>query len=98
MTEPVLEHALLHIRPGQNADFEAAFSQARPLVSASPGFLSLDLLRGLESPDTYLLLVRWRTVADHEIGFRRSPAYQEWKALLHHFYAPFPTVEHFTAV
>jgi hypothetical protein len=29
------------------------------------------------------------------VGFRTSPQYQEWKALLHHFYDPFPIVEHF---
>ncbi len=31
---------------------------------------------------------------DHTEGFRRSAAYREWKSLLHHFYDPFPTVEH----
>jgi heme-degrading monooxygenase HmoA len=43
----------------------------------------------------YLLLVKWGSVADHEQGFRASPAYQEWKALLHHYYDPFPLVEHY---
>ncbi|MCP3291751.1 antibiotic biosynthesis monooxygenase, partial [Aeromonas hydrophila] len=27
-----------------------------------------------------------------------SPQYQQWKALLHHFYDPFPTVEHYRQV
>jgi heme-degrading monooxygenase HmoA len=49
----------------------------------------------MERPSTYLLLVRWRTLEDHTQGFRGSPQYQEWKRLLHHFYDPFPTVEHF---
>lgn len=38
----------------------------------------------------------WKKLEDHTQGFRFSPQYQEWKRLLHHFYEPFPTVEHFS--
>ena len=49
----------------------------------------------LENPHRYLLLVRWETLEAHTEGFRGSPEYQRWRALLHHFYEPFPTVEHY---
>ena len=91
----ILEHALLPVIPGREAEFEAAFAQARGIISASPGFVDLTLSRGLEQPNVYLLLVHWETLADHTDGFRGSPQYQGWKALLHHFYDPFPTVQHF---
>ena len=52
----------------------------------------------MEVKGKYLLLVRWETLEDHTVGFRGSSKYQEWKKLLHHFYDPFPTVEHFQAV
>ena len=81
----VLEHALLPVRPGQVEAFEAAFARARPLVAASPGFRSLRLSRCLERPSVYLLLVEWDTVEAHTQGFRGSPAYAEWRALLHGF-------------
>jgi heme-degrading monooxygenase HmoA len=96
--QPVVEHALLQVLPDKTKAFEAAFIKAAPLISAAPGFIDLQLLRGLETPHTYLLLVHWRTVADHEKGFRQSPAYQEWRRLLHHFYDPFPQVAHFSPV
>ena len=94
----ILEAALLQVRPGSEAAFEAAFRRASPLIAASPGYLGHELQRCLEAPGKYLLLVRWVTLEDHTVGFRGSPAYQEWRRLLHHFYEPFPTVEHFTAV
>ena len=59
------------------------------------GFRGLTLSRCLERPSTYLLLVEWETVEDHTVGFRGSVEYQEWRRLLHHFYEPFPAVEHF---
>ena len=94
----ILEHALLPVRAGQEAAFEAAFAEARLIIASMPGFISLALHRGIESPATYLLLVEWETVEHHEVGFRQSPEYQQWRALLHHFYEPFPVVEHFHEV
>ena len=35
---------------------------------------------------------------DHTVGFRGSADYQRWRELLHHFYDPFPVVEHFVDV
>lgn len=94
----ITEHALLPVVPGQEEEFEAAFGQARHIIAAMPGFLSLSLSRSLESPSTYLLLVEWETLEDHTEGFRGSPEYQQWRALLHRFYEPFPVVEHYNQV
>ncbi|MGB7235583.1 MAG: antibiotic biosynthesis monooxygenase [Rhodococcus sp. (in: high G+C Gram-positive bacteria)] len=94
----ILEHALLNVLPTRTEEFEAAFGRASSIISAMPGFVSLRLSRGIESPDVYLLLVEWETLEDHTEGFRGSDEYQEWKALLHHFYDPFPVVEHFAPV
>ena len=91
----VLEHALLPVRPGEEASFEEAFAQARPIIAAMPGFRRLTLSRCIERPGTYLLLVEWDRLEDHTEGFRKSAEYEEWRRLLHHFYDPFPTVEHY---
>jgi heme-degrading monooxygenase HmoA len=94
----IREHALLPVIPGRENEFESAFTRARSLISGMPGFLTLSLSRSVESPSTYLLLVEWDKLEDHTTGFRQSTEYQEWKALLHHYYEPFPHVEHFTPV
>lgn len=90
----ILESATLDVRPNQAQEFEAAFGEAKRIIASMPGFVSLELHRGLESPSRYLMLVRWERLEDHTIGFRGSAQYQQWRALLHHFYDPFPTVEH----
>ena len=86
----VIEHAVLPVKPGREAEFETAFAEAKSIIAGMPGFRGLTLSRGVEHPETYLLLVRWDTVDDHEVGFRGSPEYQQWRALLHEFYEPFP--------
>jgi heme-degrading monooxygenase HmoA len=94
----ILEVAFLIVRDGQNNAFEEAFKEAQTIISSMQGYVSHQLLRCFEVPDKYLLLVDWRQLEDHTIGFRQSDGYQEWSRLLHHFYDPFPTVEHFEAV
>ena len=94
----ITEHALLDVIPGREDEFLDAMEQAKALIAASPGFVSLRVERGVERPGCFLLLVEWERLEDHTEGFRGSAAYESWRAALHHFYDPFPLVEHFEAV
>ncbi len=94
----ILEVAILNVKPGQEAEFEKAFIEAQEIISSMEGFVSHQLQKCLERKNRYLLLVNWETLEDHTIGFRESERYQEWRNLLHHFYEPFPEVEHYQNV
>ncbi len=94
----ILEVAILNVRPDQTAEFETAFTKAQAIIASADGYISHQLQRCIEVSNRYLLLVHWRSLEDHTEGFRRSAAYQDWKASLHHFYDPFPTVEHYEPV
>jgi heme-degrading monooxygenase HmoA len=94
----ITEHALLNVTAGREAEFLEAMEKATHLIAGSPGFISLRVERCMEHPSRFLLLVQWERLEDHTEGFRGSPAYQDWRAALHHFYDPFPVVEHFEAV
>jgi heme-degrading monooxygenase HmoA len=91
----VLEVAILTIKLGQTEDFEASFAEAQSIISSMGGYTSHQLKKCIENDHQYLLLVEWERLEDHEVGFRGSEEYQRWKALLHHFYDPFPTVKHY---
>lgn len=94
----ILEVAILNIIPGREADFESAFRQASPIIASMMGYISHQLQHCIEAPNRYLLLVHWETLEAHTVGFRGSDEYQKWKRLLHHFYNPFPTVEHYALI
>ena len=94
----ILELAILDVIPGQEEEFQAAFAIAVPIISSMQGYISHQLQRCLERQNRFILLVNWETLEAHTVGFRGSEQYQEWKKLLHHFYDPFPTVEHFELV
>jgi heme-degrading monooxygenase HmoA len=94
----ILEVAVLDVRPGEEDAFEAAFLRAAPIIASMPGYVRHALQRCIERRSRYILLVDWESLEAHTVGFRGSPQYQEWKRLLHHFYDPFPTVEHYVPV
>ncbi|MGH7787957.1 MAG: antibiotic biosynthesis monooxygenase family protein [Candidatus Binatia bacterium] len=95
MSHPVLEVAILNLRRGRADAFLAAFATAEPIIAAAPGYGRHELRRCAEDDHRFLLLVWWDSIESHQVGFRQSDAYQEWRRLLHAFYDPFPTVEHY---
>ena len=94
----ITEIALLKIRPEQSDAFEEAFANAQPIIESMNGYIQHELQQCLEEADKYMLVVRWKTIEDHTIGFRQSESYKEWKKLLHHFYDPLPVVEHYKRI
>lgn len=90
-----LEVAVLDVKTGQESAFEKSFGEAERIISSMDGHLGHRLKRCVERPSRYLLLVEWARIEDHTQGFRNSPEYQKWRALLHHFYETPPQVEHY---
>ncbi|PCJ16113.1 MAG: antibiotic biosynthesis monooxygenase [Gammaproteobacteria bacterium] len=94
----ILEVAIINIKTGQEKSFEAAFKKAENIIEDQSGYVSHQLQHCLEIASRYILLVNWESLEDHTVGFRESEAYPQWRALLHYFYDPFPTVEHYQLV
>jgi heme-degrading monooxygenase HmoA len=94
----VTEIALLNIIPGKAQEFEKVFGEAQEIISSMKGYIQHELQKCMEDENQYLLLVRWETIEDHTEGFRKHERYSEWKNLLHHFYHPFPVVEHYKTI
>ncbi len=91
----IIEQALLQVKPGQSDQFVESMKQAKSLIAAQLGFQSIDVRPSVDRPDQFLLLVGWESVEAHRDGFRKSPEYAQWRALLHDFYDPMPSVTYF---
>ncbi|MHA8059911.1 antibiotic biosynthesis monooxygenase family protein [Aquirufa beregesia] len=94
----IVEVAVLQVKNGQEALFESDFILASQYISSISGYLSHSLLKCMEQENKYILVANWEKLEDHIIGFRQSPQYVLWKELLHHYYDPFPIVEHYQGV
>ena len=94
----ILEIAILNVKEGQDKQFEKDFTTAGQFISSAKGYVRHSLRKCLEQGNKYILLVNWETLEDHTVGFRQSAEYLEWKRLLHHYYDPFPTVEHYETI
>ena len=92
----ILELADIRIAPGQQAAFDEAIARGVATVaSKAQGFRGYSVYKGIESPERYVLQIWWDTLEDHTVGFRQSPAFAEWRAIVGPFFAAPPAVEHF---
>ena len=95
----ILELADIRIQPGRQAEFEAAILHGVDTVIAhAKGFCGYEVRKGIESPERYLLMIRWATLEDHTVGFRQSEAFGQWRAIVGPYFAEPPRVEHFALV
>jgi heme-degrading monooxygenase HmoA len=95
----ILEIADIRIPPGKNAEFEAAIGQGlAQVISRAAGYVSHEVHRGIESPERYVLTIRWQTLENHTVDFRQGPLFAEWRGFIGPFLAAPPHVEHFDLV
>lgn len=90
----VVEHAELTIIPGREAEFEQAFPLGEQAIAKSPGYRWSRLLRQVEDPSTYLLLVGWESLEAHIVEFRGSELFPQWRGVVGEFFAAPPVVTH----
>lgn len=92
----ILEVADIRITPGQQAAFAEAIERGlETVISKAAGYLGHQVQHGIESPERYLLMIRWSTLENHTVDFRQSPAFTEWRSIVGPFFAQPPQVEHY---
>ena len=92
----ILEIADIRIKPGQQQAFDEAIQRGLDTVlAAAEGFRGFKVNKGIESPERYVLMVFWETLEAHTVGFRESPRFAQWRAIVGPFFASPPLVEHF---
>ncbi len=95
----IFEIADIHVQPGRASEFEQALNQGlHEVFPQARGFLGHEVQRCIETPERYVLLLRWETVEDHTVGFRGSPLFAQWRGLVGDFFAQPPKVEHFSCI
>ena len=78
--------------------FAAAYGQVKHEVAGAPGCRSMRLVRGIESPSRFVLMVEWESVEAHERGFRATERFGRWRAASAGTSRSAPQVEHYQDV
>ena len=95
----ILEIADIRIHAGRSAEFDAAIQHGiETVASRAKGYRAHRVMKGIESPDRYVLMIWWDTLEDHTVGFRGGPLFADWRAIVGPFFAAPPSVEHFSLV
>jgi quinol monooxygenase YgiN len=91
----VVEYIRYAIPSSRAVEFEEAYAEAAKVLDESPQCLSYELTRGLEEAEHYILRIEWTSVDDHEQGFRRSPGFQRFFALIRPFFDQIEEMKHY---
>jgi heme-degrading monooxygenase HmoA len=91
----IIEVATIRVKPGADDDFQAAVHKAADVFRRAEGCIGFALTRCVEDPGHYDVVIRWRTLEDHTVGFRNSPLFAEWRALVGPHFAEPPSVKHY---
>jgi heme-degrading monooxygenase HmoA len=94
----ILEIAQFDILIGKEDLFEEASNMAKNVISLSKGFVSIEFQKCIETPTKFLALIKWETLEDHTIGFRESPLFMEWRAILSPFFNSAPIALHYNLI
>jgi heme-degrading monooxygenase HmoA len=94
----ILEIAEFDVLAGKEQMFAKASHAASKVISQSKGFISVEFNQCLEKPTRFLAFIRWQTLEDHTIGFRESPLFTEWRAILSPFFNTAPVALHYNIV
>ena len=96
----ILEIAEIRIAPGKQAEFEEAIQRALTTVAVrAQGVRGYKVHKGIESPERFVLQILWDTLEDHTVGFRQSPLFAEWRAIIGPFFASPPlAIDHLASV
>ena len=95
----ILEIADIRIAPGRNDAFDAAIKHAmESVIARAEGYCLHRVVKGVESPERYMLMIWWQTLEDHTVKFRGGPMFAEWRAIVGPFFARPPSVEHYSLV
>jgi heme-degrading monooxygenase HmoA len=90
----VFEIVQYDVKSGMEDSFGVAFQPALELLRSADGCESAQLLRSIEHPNTFRLLVHWQTLEHHTERFRGTPAHTQLKAISSQFVERSSGAEH----
>ena len=90
----VYEIALLPVHKEHIEPFRRAFADVEPLLKRAKGYGGHLLAQGIETPQVFNLIVRWRSLEDHTQGFEESEDHRVFMMGLEEYFSEEPQVYH----
>lgn len=83
------------ISPEEAERFEESYRKAEAILQKSPYCLGYQLLRGVEQPENWILLLQWDSVTGHEEGFRKEASFRDFLELVRPFLKQIEEMKHY---
>jgi quinol monooxygenase YgiN len=96
---PMIVEYLRYTVPEQEAkSFERAYAQAAAPLLASLNCMGYDVARCTDEPASYIVRIHWNSAEGHLEGFRKSPQFPPFFALVKPFLRHIAEMRHYDVV
>ena len=93
----VKEHVMISITPGQEQTFEQRMVKGSALLLSADGAMGVELLRGIEHPSTFVLMIEWDNIDSHT-AFTTTEDFAAFRELVGPLFGAKPEMQHFSVV
>lgn len=90
----IYEIAVLPVHKDKISEFRQAFGDVVPLLTRAQGYRGHVLAQGIETPEVFNLIVRWRSLDDHIPGFEASEDHEQFMGGIQEYFSEEPRVYH----
>lgn len=91
----IVEYIRYKIPRERQGQFEEAYKQAAMSLKESPHCQNYELTHCVEEPDLYVLRIEWDSHDGHMKGFRASPEFGRFFALVKPFFNDIQEMRHY---
>ena len=93
----ITEVAVFQAVPGKEEDFAQGIQQGIKVIGRDAGCRSVGVQRCIEDRARFLLVAEWDSLEAHTEGFRKSPAFAEYRSHINGLFLDSPVVHHYEA-
>lgn len=83
------------VESGQEEAFIRAYTEAGVFLDCSPDCPGYEILRGVEEPQHFVVVIRWASVERHLEGFRKSADFPAFFAAVKPFFVAIEEMKHY---
>ena len=92
MTTEVIRY---RVKEGEEEAFRQAYRDGGVFLERSPECLGYDVLQGVEEPQRFVVLIRWKSVERHLEGFRKGPDFPAFFTAVKPFFEAIEEMKHY---
>jgi quinol monooxygenase YgiN len=94
----IVEYIRYEVTPVRHQEFIASYKAAAVQLDAAGQCLAYEISQGAEEPNHFMVRIEWRSIEEHEQGFRKSRLFADFFAEVKPFFSEIREMKHYHVI